>query len=217
MYGITVTEEEWRADPDCWLAEDDRWGETTMESEYPSSESGAEDSELMSSEIQGDGDVDSDEDPLQEEGDLNFEKATAGVQLVRDEENGLVMGLGLSAGSNYGLKKGFGPNVSDTIVQEIEGLGPKTDSGKPEIQNGTTAGEINNNKHLGIRDSREKKRKAIKDCYPKVQKTKCVAESQGTTGRTKLRAHQIHEVQHVGVTQEQRAGSSSLSDGCIVN
>ncbi|GLT32020.1 hypothetical protein SLA2020_067150 [Shorea laevis] len=183
MYEITVIEEEWRADPDGWLAKKDRRGEPTTDSKYSSSKCGDEDLELMSFEIRGDDEADIDEDPLQEEGNLNLinEEVTVGAQLVRKEENGPVTDSGLLVGSIYGLKEGFGPNLSETKVQETEGLSPKTDSGKTSAQKSTLGGDINNNLQLGIRDLREKKRKNLKDCYPQVSATISAAGSQGST------------------------------------
>ncbi|GLT97800.1 hypothetical protein SLE2022_153480 [Rubroshorea leprosula] len=170
LYEIMVTEEEWRTDPDWWLAKDDRHGETTTGSEYSSSKSGEEDPELMVSEIRGDDEADIDADLLQEKGilNLNNEEVMVATQWVREEENGPVTELGLMLDSNYGLKEGPGLDLCVTKMQETGGLGSNTDLGKAGEQQGTSGGEINNNLHLGIRDSRERKRKDLKDCYPQV-------------------------------------------------
>ncbi|GLT86653.1 hypothetical protein SLE2022_047760 [Rubroshorea leprosula] len=58
VFEIMVTEEEWRVDPDWWLAEEDRQGESSTGSEYSLSENGEKDPELLLSEIRSEDLVD---------------------------------------------------------------------------------------------------------------------------------------------------------------
>ncbi|GKV13362.1 hypothetical protein SLEP1_g24371 [Rubroshorea leprosula] len=138
MYEVEVTEEEWRVDPDWWLADDDRQGETETELEYSLSKNGDnEDHELNSFEIHGDDEEEMDEERLQVEGNLNSNKVaiTDGIGSMRDEDKGLD-GLGSEKGlmmvSNDGLEDGFGPNGSMTQVQETDEMkdGPKNSFGE---------------------------------------------------------------------------------------
>ncbi|GLT90043.1 hypothetical protein SLE2022_079960 [Rubroshorea leprosula] len=219
LYEILVTEEEWRVDPDWWLAEEDRNGGTTTGSEYSLSKNGEADPELMASEIHGDDEADIEDELLQETSilNLNNEEVTVVKQWVREEGSGPVTELGLRLDSNDGPKEGFGPVWRVTKMQESGGLGSNSDSGKEGDQQGVSGGEINNNMQLGFRDSRERKRRDIKDCYPKVPVTSYAAGSQWSSRRTTMRSHRTLKVQQVPATQEQCVGCSSLSDGCIAN
>ncbi|GLT94098.1 hypothetical protein SLE2022_118570 [Rubroshorea leprosula] len=219
LFEILVTEEEWRADPDWWLAEEDRQGGSTSGSEYSSSENGGEDPELMMAEICGEEEVETDAELVQEKDilNLNEEAITGGAQLVSAEEFGPGMNLGSLLDSNSGVRVGCGPDPGEAKLQEPGGLGLIADSGKTGEQQDKSDGQINNILHLGIRDSRGRKTKDLKDCYPQAQTTKGVAVSQGISGRTMLRSSRVHNEQQVEATQAQRVGGLSLSDGCIAN
>ncbi|GKU95341.1 hypothetical protein SLEP1_g8712 [Rubroshorea leprosula] len=198
LYEIMVAEEEWRADPDWWLEDDDRNHETSSGSKYSSSEQGEEEPELMASVIRGD-----DEAAIEDE--------------LIVEENGPASESGLRLDSIYGPKEGTGLDLRASKTQVSSGLGSTTVSGKAGDQQGASGGELNNNLHSGIRDSRERKKTNIKDCYPQVQAINFATGSQWLSGRSTLRSHKTHKAQHLSATQEQGVGCSSLSDGCIAN
>ncbi|GLU20995.1 hypothetical protein SLE2022_371630 [Rubroshorea leprosula] len=230
LYEIMVMEEEWRADPDWWLADDDRNGESSSGSEYSSSEDGEEDPEVMASVIRGDDEADIEDELMQEKGilNLNVEEVTAAKKWDREEENGPHTESGLRLDSMDGPEKESGPVVRESKTQASGGLGAIIDSGKAGDQNGASDGEFNNILHLGIRDSSGRKRRNIKDCYPHVQASNFAAGSQWIKGRASLRSHRVQQLpvtqqqqqvtqQQQPVTQEQGVSCSSLSDGCIVN
>ncbi|GLT34095.1 hypothetical protein SLA2020_086370 [Shorea laevis] len=126
MYEIRLSEEEWRADPDWWLADEDRRGGSATESEYSSSANGEEDHEFNLPEIHGVDDVAIDEERLQEEGSLNLNKedVQTSEEYVREKENG-VAGPGIEMGLLDVLKEGLEadggllPRVSGPAVQEM--------------------------------------------------------------------------------------------------
>ncbi|GLT99815.1 hypothetical protein SLE2022_172290 [Rubroshorea leprosula] len=219
LFEILVTEEEWRADPDWWLAEEERQEGSSTGSEYSSSEIEEEDPELPLSEIRGEDVVDIAADLVQEQDVLNLPDAfvTGEAQLAGAEEYGPSMNLGLQLGSNSGLNTGCGPDPGETKVQDSVGPGSKIESGKAGHIQGSSGGEIQNQFHLGIRDSREKKTKNLKDCYPQAPANKNAVEAQWITGRTVVRSNRIHTEQQVEATHGQGVGSLSLSDGCIAN
>ncbi|GKV49682.1 hypothetical protein SLEP1_g56420 [Rubroshorea leprosula] len=150
LYEIMVVEEEWRADPDWWLADDDRNGETSSGSEYSSSEQGEEEPELMASVIRGDDEADIEDELMQEKGilNLNDQEVTVAKQWERVEKNGLVSESGLRLDSIYGPKEGTGPDLRACKMQVLGGLGLTTASGKAEDQQSASGGELNNNLHL---------------------------------------------------------------------
>ncbi|GLT96825.1 hypothetical protein SLE2022_144210 [Rubroshorea leprosula] len=68
---------------------------------------------------------------------------------------------------------------------------------------------------VGVRDSREKRRKDLKFCYPQERGDISEESTQQGTSRISLRAH--HQLQQVVTMAAKRTGSSSLSDGCIAH
>ncbi|GLU15850.1 hypothetical protein SLE2022_323080 [Rubroshorea leprosula] len=120
LYQIGVTEEEWRANPDWWLSEDDRREETETNSDNSSSEQGEEDHEFNYSVIQGDDVDDVDEidgERLQVEGNSNSKKAviTEGMGFAKKENkelDGLNNQKGLIRDAKDGPEEEFRLNVS---------------------------------------------------------------------------------------------------------
>ncbi|GLU15848.1 hypothetical protein SLE2022_323070 [Rubroshorea leprosula] len=72
---------------------------------------------------------------------------------------------------------------------------------------------------LGIRE--RKKKKELKTCYPQEKLASSEVRAQGSSDTTMQRHHRNQEeqqkVQNGAAVQDQRAGSSSLSDGCIAH
>ncbi|GKV49952.1 hypothetical protein SLEP1_g56673 [Rubroshorea leprosula] len=183
MYEIRLSEEEWRADSNWWLDDEDRQGASTTESKYSSSVNGEEDHELHYVEIHGVDEDAIDEEQLHEEGSLNLnqEVVQAGKEVVREEENGLDrpgIEMGLFEVSKEGLEAEFGllPCVSGSAM-----------------------------------DSIEKRRKDLKDCYPQEQVANCKDGTQWVTSGTMLRTHQ--KLQQVVAMLAKRIGSSSRRMG----
>ncbi|GLT82978.1 hypothetical protein SLE2022_012940 [Rubroshorea leprosula] len=234
LYQIGVTEEEWRADPDWWLTEDDRREEAETISDDSSSEQGEEDHELNYSVIRGDDvdDVDDveeiDGERLEAVGISNSKKGaiTESRGSVREENkelDGLNNQKGLKRDANDGPEEEYGLNVSISQVQESAdtGNGPKTSIGNLGDAQGTFEGELNNDAKLRTRDSREKKKKDLKACYPQEKLAGGEVRDQERSDRTMQRLHrnqkEIPTVQIGAEVQDQRAGSYSLSDGCIAH
>ncbi|GLT99467.1 hypothetical protein SLE2022_169040 [Rubroshorea leprosula] len=202
MYEITVMEEEWRADPDWWLGDDDRNGEASSGSEYSSSDDGEEDSEVMASVIRGDDEADIEDELMQEKDilNLNVEEVTAAKKWDREEGTGLPTESSLRLDSMCGSKEGAGPVVRESKRQALGGLGANIEAGMTGDQNGVSDGELNKIVNLGIRDSREKKRRNVKDCYAQLQASNFAAGSMGMKGRVSLRSHRV---QQQSATQQQ--------------
>ncbi|GLU18987.1 hypothetical protein SLE2022_352590 [Rubroshorea leprosula] len=235
LYQIGVTEEEWRADPDWWLSEDDRREEAETSSDVSSSEQGEEDHEFNYSVIRGD-DVDDDVDDvegtdgerLEAEGISNSKKGaiTESRGSAREENkelDGLNNQKGLIRDAEDGPEEEYGLNVSISHVQETRdtGIGPKSLIGNLGEVQGTIEGELNNGAKSGTRDSREKKKKDLKDCYPQEKLAGGEGRAQERSVSTMQRLHrnqkELPTVQNGAEVQDQRAGSSSLSDGCIAH
>ncbi|GKV34368.1 hypothetical protein SLEP1_g42745 [Rubroshorea leprosula] len=206
LYQIGVTEEEWRADPDWWLSEDDRREEVETISDVSSSEQGEEDHKFNHSVIRGD-DVDdveeTDGERIEAEGISNSKKGakTESRGSAREENkelDGLNNQKGLKRDAEDGPEEEYGLNVSISHVQETRdsGNGPKSLIGNLGDVQGQIEGELNNGAKSGTRDLREKKKKDLKDCYPQEK---------------------LAGVQNGAEVQDHRAGSSSLSDGCIAH
>ncbi|GKU94616.1 hypothetical protein SLEP1_g8080 [Rubroshorea leprosula] len=129
MFEVRLAEEEWRADPDWWLADEDRRDapETESESgsEFSSSVNGEEDHELRLDVIRGTDEDDSDEERLHEEGILylNPGEGQAGNEVGREKEDGpdgpgVVTGLKEPSCERLEVEKGRGLCVSGLVVQE---------------------------------------------------------------------------------------------------
>ncbi|GLT33474.1 hypothetical protein SLA2020_080620 [Shorea laevis] len=228
LYEVEVTEEEWRADPDWWLTEEDRRNESETSSGYSSSENGEdEDHEVTASAIRADEEEMIDVERLMEEGDLNS-KAGEGKEGRRaeGEKEKLPIGLhsekGQRMGSKVRLDDDFGPNENVSYVMDtIEIMnGPKGRGGKSEEMKETAEEEPNTGSYLGLRDLREKKEKReLRDCYLQEMVTSEGGGKQRSNGRTMQQDRKNHEGQKYAAKGtkllEQRAGSESLSDGCI--
>ncbi|GLT86663.1 hypothetical protein SLE2022_047860 [Rubroshorea leprosula] len=231
LYQIRVMEEEWRADPDWWLSKDDRREEAETNSDNSSSEQGDEDHEFNYSEIRGD-DVDDveeiDGERLEAEGNLNSKQAgtTESRGFAREEIkelDGPNNQKGLIRGAKDGLEDENGLKVNTSQVQEtrVTGNGPKTIIGIVGEVQGIIEGELNNDVKLGIRDPREKKKKELKACYPQEKIASSERKAQGSSDGSMQSHRRIQEeqqkVQIGAAVQDQRAGSASLSDGCIAH
>ncbi|GLU14708.1 hypothetical protein SLE2022_312610 [Rubroshorea leprosula] len=155
-------------------------GKRQTNSDISSSKQGEEDHEFNYFVIRGDDvdDVDEiDREQLQAEGNSNSKKVviTEGMGSAREENklDGLNNQKGLIRDAKDGPKEEFGLNVSISPVQETTdtGNGPKNKIGKLGVVQGTFEGELNNDVNLGTRDSREKKKKELKACYPQEKLT----------------------------------------------
>ncbi|GKU98554.1 hypothetical protein SLEP1_g11546 [Rubroshorea leprosula] len=234
LYPVAVTEEEWRADPDWWLSEDDRKEETEKNSDYSSSEQGEEDHEFNYSVIRGDDEDDEDDvdecdgERLQAEGNSNSKKTvetegTGSVEEENKELDGLYKQKGLKRDARDGPEEVIGLNVSISQVQETRetGNGPRNNIGNLGAEQGTSGGILYKGIKLGTRDSREKKRKELKACYPQEKHAGGEVRAQGSSEIDMQRQHRNQEenqkVQNQAEVQDQRAGSFSLSDGCIAH
>ncbi|GKV48781.1 hypothetical protein SLEP1_g55572 [Rubroshorea leprosula] len=208
LYQIGVTKEEWRADPDWWLSEDDWREEAETISNNSLSEQGEKDHNFNFFVIQCDDVDDIDEidgERLEAEGNSNSKKDG----LIRDAKDG--------------PEEEFGLNVSISQVQESRdtGNGPKIIIDNLGDVQGTFEGELNNGVNLGNRDSRNEKKKDLKACYPQKKLARCEVRAQERSDTIMQRHHRNQEeqqkVQNGAAVQDQRAGSSSLSDGCIAH
>ncbi|GLT33524.1 hypothetical protein SLA2020_081060 [Shorea laevis] len=228
LYEVEVTEEEWRAGPNWWLTEEDRRNETESKSGYSSSENeDDEDHDLIASEIQADEEDMIDVERLLEEGDLNSKTGEDmdGRGSEREEDklpNGLHREKGQRMGSNDGLGDEFGPNESLSHVMETVEIrnGPKSRVGTMEELKEIAEGLSKMGFNLGIRDLGERKKKReLRDCYLQEMDIGKGGGKQRSTDRSMQRFQRSHEAQPKATqgvkAQEQRAGSSSLSDGCI--
>ncbi|GKV13733.1 hypothetical protein SLEP1_g24717 [Rubroshorea leprosula] len=228
MYEIRLSKEEWRVDLDWWLADEDCRGtlepESETESEYSLSVKGEEDHVFKCAEICGVDEDGIDEERLHKEGILNsnLDVEQAGKEVVREEENGLNgpgVEMGLLEASREGLEAEMAlePWVYGLAVQEIGQMRDALQSAfrKRGEVSGKAQNELKSAVSLGIRDSREKRRKAIKDCYPQDQAANCEEGILRGTSRTKLWTPQ--QLQQVVTMPARRSGSSSLSDGCIAH
>ncbi|GLT45749.1 hypothetical protein SLA2020_195580 [Shorea laevis] len=228
LYEVEVTEEEWRADPDWWLTDDDRRNETESELGYSSSKNGDDkDHDLISFEIRANEEDMIDVERLLEEGDLNSKtgEATDGRGSKSEEDkltNGLHREKGQRMGSNGGLEDGFGLNESLSHVMETAeiGNGPKSSLSKIGELKEIAEGGSNMGFNLGIRDSWVRKEKReLRDCYLQEMATGEGGGKQRSNGRDRQRAQRSQGAQQKATqgakSQEQWAGSSSLSDGCI--
>ncbi|GKV48490.1 hypothetical protein SLEP1_g55300 [Rubroshorea leprosula] len=231
VYQIRVMEEEWRADPDWWLSEDDQREEAETNSDISSSEQGDEDHEFNYFEIRGDeiDDVEEiDGERLEAEGSLNSKQdGTTESRGFDREENKELDGpnykKGLIRGANDGPEdeNGLKGNISQVQETSVTGNGPKTIIGIIGEVQGIIEGELNNEVDLGIRDPREKKKKEVKACYPQEKIAGSERKAQGSSDGSMQSHRRIQEeqqkVQIGAAVQDQRAGSASLSDGCIAH
>ncbi|GKV50472.1 hypothetical protein SLEP1_g57172 [Rubroshorea leprosula] len=231
LYQIGVTEEEWRADPDWWLSEVDRREEAETISDNSLSEQGEEYHDFNFFVIQCDDVDDVDEidgERLKAKGNSNSKKdvtteSKGSAREVNKELDGLNNQKGLIRDAKDGPEEEFGLNVSISQVQESRdtGNGPKIIIGNLGDVQGTFEGELNNGVNLGNRDSREKKKKDLKACYPQEKLAGCEVKAQERSDTIMQRHHRNQEeqqkVQNGAAVQDQRAGSSSLSDGCIAH
>ncbi|GLT57066.1 hypothetical protein SLA2020_300660 [Shorea laevis] len=228
VYEVEVTEEEWRADPDWWLTEEDRRNELESDSGYSSSENGEdEDQELIASVIRADKEDMIDVERLLEEGVLNS-KTGDDMEGRRSEgegekqPNGLHSEKGQRTGSNGGLEDDFGPNESLSYVMDTLEMmnGPKGRVGKREKMKETAEKVENTGPNLGLRDlGVRKEKRELRECYLHEMATGEGGEKQRCKGRTMQQEQKSHEGRKSAAKGakllEQRAGSGSLSDGCI--
>ncbi|GKV19346.1 hypothetical protein SLEP1_g29624 [Rubroshorea leprosula] len=151
LYPITVTEEEWRADPDWWLSEDDQRDEIETNFDYSSSEQGEEDHEFNYSVIRGDDEDDVDDideidgERLQAEGNSNSKKTV------------IIEGMGSAREENKGLnglynQKGQKRDARDGPEEEI-GLNEKHAGGEVRAQGSS---EIHMQRHHRNREEHQK-------------------------------------------------------------
>ncbi|GKV46638.1 hypothetical protein SLEP1_g53612 [Rubroshorea leprosula] len=199
MFEVRIAEEEWRADPDWWLADEDRRDAPETESESGSefflSVNGEEDHELRLDVIRGTDEDDSDEDRLHEEGILysNPVDGQAGNEVGREKEDGpdgpgVETGLKEPSCERLEVEKGRGPCVSGLVVQET-GHPVQQDMGKTGEMYETEQKEISSARLLGFRDFREKRKKDLRECYSKEKEA---SREGGEWGSKKLKCNFVN-------------------------
>ncbi|GLT56374.1 hypothetical protein SLA2020_294180 [Shorea laevis] len=148
------------------------------------------------------------------------------VRKENKERDGLINQKGLIRDLNDGPADEFGLNGSISQVQETgdTGNGPANKIEKLGAMQGTIEAESNKEGNLGTRDSKEKKKKEVKACYPQEMLAGSGVRAQGNSIII-MKRHHWHQEEHQKIQngemmqgdEHQWAGTSSLSDGCIAN
>ncbi|GKV07275.1 hypothetical protein SLEP1_g19071 [Rubroshorea leprosula] len=194
VFPVTVEEEEWRMDPDWWLAGERRNPATESDSE--ASSDGYNNCELNEDGFLGDEVADLAEDRVATALDVNGSLNEQGV-LAEKGSGELIREHGLG-GNGPGLDNLRGPELVENGLQLAEG-GMLVPAGS---QHG--------------RWDRVKKYKCVEEIYAGGRGVREPTETElsWVTERTKLRRERKEKVQLAGSRQEVQR-EASLSDGCI--
>ncbi|GLT47058.1 hypothetical protein SLA2020_207800 [Shorea laevis] len=151
LFDIAIVEEEWWADPDWWLSESSWLEDAAIELESSSPEVGDEDLETFNAGISGEDYDDSEEEQLQNVGDLNSNSKGVTVQAGsdRDGKDGL-SNIGLVPCNEDGLEVESGPvgKIAHRRVKENRANMVNEDKPNAQIE-------------LELRDSKGKRKKTI--------------------------------------------------------
>ncbi|GLT25057.1 hypothetical protein SLA2020_002110 [Shorea laevis] len=242
MYEIRVAEEEWRSDPDWWLSECDRKSTSEDESEYSLSQNMDEDLDLMNYEIQGADVGPINEEVLKKASFLNSkENSVTVVEEDIQREQRECCGVGDDVGPNNERSGGVdevGPNKEriGPIVRELDGLenDGKMDEARTNglgHEKGIRVGQCNKSERVNGEFTEEirsecvqasdvllsRKQRDLEDCdlqnWPEIGE----ASTQWVTARSKQREERRKKAQQDAEERAVRAGSGSLSDGCIAH
>ncbi|GLU04018.1 hypothetical protein SLE2022_211850 [Rubroshorea leprosula] len=235
LYEIRVEEEEWRSDPDWWLSDDERRGESLTESEQSSEQSSEysleqideDDQDWVNFEICDEEDVSINEEQLMKDGHGNSNSNFIYTEKKRERRH-TEEGNDGREDVGSGPTKDIGPKTTKVIglgdigLKDVDGLGRNLSheqkmrikkKGPEETKDEGTLSKPD----LDLRVLGSKRRRKLEECYPESLAKSWAKKMQETNERAKQGHKGRVESSTGSANKVNLVGSCSISNGCIAN